>query len=171
MDNEVIIESIQKYVTKENITFLLGVFGSIGTFYALVSRIFLNRVKVELSIIEFVPAKDSVVLYVMFINKSHLPISIINVKLWNRSMIYECVKSPHIVRIDTRTSKNTVIYKEATYNIPFPINLPSLSGTSGYLYFQIPQGNFQLAPKSLTVEVNTNRHRKFQTILSLPENQ
>lgn len=171
MDTNVIIEFIQKYVTKENITFILATIGSLGTLYTLVSKIFLNRVKIELLIIECIPAKKSVVLYMMFANKSHLPISITDVKLWNYSTIYECTKSPHIIRVDTRTSKNTIIYKEATYNIQFPINLPSLSGTSGYLYFQIPQGNFQCDSKSLTVEVNTNRHQKFQTTLSIPKNQ
>lgn len=159
------------YITKENITFILATIGSLGTLYTLISKIFLNRVRIELSIIECISTKKSVVLYMMLTNKSHLPISITNVKLWNYSTIYECIKSPHIIRVDTRTSKKAIVYKEATYNIPFPINLPSLSGTSGYLYFQIPQGNFQCDSRSLTVEVNTNRNQKFQTTLSLPTNQ
>lgn len=170
MNLEIITEFIHIYITKENITFILATIGSLGTICTIISKIFLNRVKLELSIVEYIPAKESVVLYMMFNNKSHLPISITNVKLWNYSTIYECVKSPHIIRVDTRTSKNTIIYKEAIYNIPFPINLPSLSGTSGYLYFQIPQGNFQCDSKSLTVEVNTNRYQKFQTTLSIPKN-
>ncbi len=174
MDTNVIIEVIQKYVTKENITFTLATIGSLGTLYTLISKILLNRVKVECSITEYVPSEDSAILYMMFINKSHLPVSIVDVKLWNHLSVYSCEKSPHIVRIDTREStrkaEKTVIYKEAIYTVQFPINLPSLSGSSGYLYFQIPKGNFQCDSKSLTVELNTNRNQKFQTTLSLPKN-
>lgn len=173
MNTKAIVEFIHEYVTKENITFLLGLFGSAGTFYTFVSKFFLNHVKVECSIAEYVPAKDSVILYMMFINKSHLSVSITDVKIWNRSSAYSCEKAPHIVRIDARNSINkaekTVIYKEAIYAAQFPINLPSLSGSSGYLYFQIPQENFQCDSKSLTVELNTNRNQKYQMTLLLPE--
>lgn len=157
--------------SKENITFILATIGSVGTIYTLISKVFLNRVKIELSVAEYIPAKDSVVLYMMFINKSHLPISITDVRLWNYLTVYSCEKTPHIVRIDTNKATETIIYKEAIYTIPFPINLPSLSGTSGYLYFLIPQENFQCASKSLTVELSTNRHKKLQRTLSLPLNQ
>lgn len=157
--------------SKENITFILATIGSVGTIYTLISKVFLNRVKIELSVAEYIPAKDSVVLYMMFINKSHLPISITDVRLWNYLTVYSCEKTPHIVRIDTNKTTETIIYKEAIYTIPFPINLPSLSGTSGYLYFLIPQENFQCASKCLTVELSTNRHKKLQKTLSLPLNQ
>lgn len=44
------------------------------------------------------------------------------------------------------------------FSLPFPINLPYLSGTSGYLYFLFPQENFEVDAKSLTFELSTNRH-------------
>ncbi len=165
-----VIEFMNKLFTRENVTFALSLFGSAGAFYTFVSKMILNRVKIEVSIIEYVPASDSVILYMMFVNKSHLPITITDVNIWNDSIVYSCSKSPKIVRIDTNGSKITGMHKETIYTLPIPANLPSLSGTSGYLFFQIPQGNFRCDSKSLTVEISTNRHRKFQKTLSLPGN-
>ena len=158
------------FFTKENVTFFLSVLGSLGALYTLISGLIRQHCRINISIIEYVPANNSVILYMMLVNRSHLPVSITDIKIWNRGVIYACEKSPHIVQLVTRKTGETIIYKEAIYSVPFPINLPALSGTSGYLYFEIPQENFECASKSLTVQVNTSRNQKFQKTLLLPEN-
>ena len=156
--------------SKENITFILSVFGSIGALYTLVSTIVNQWARIDVSIVECVPAKDSVILYMMFINKSRLPISITNVMIWNRCTLYSCNSVPTVVKFEKRYTPKEMQYSEAVKSIPLPIHLPSLSGTYGYLYFQIPQGNFECNSKTLTVELSTNRHLKLQKTLSLPGN-
>lgn len=154
---------------KEIILFILSIIGSAGTIYTMIMTIIERHAKIELSIVEHVPAKDSVVLYMMFVNKSHLPISITDVKIWNCGTMYSCVQVPTVVKFYKRSSPTGVDYVEATKSIPLPIQLPSLSGTSGYLYFLIPQENFECTSKTLTVELSTNRHLKLQKTLLLPK--
>lgn len=55
------------------------------------------------------------------------------------------------------------------YTMAFPINLPSLSGTSGYLAFRIPQETLQSVSNDLIVELSTNRRRILKTQLTIPD--
>ncbi len=152
------------------ITFVLACVGSVGTMCSAILTFIRNRVNIDFYIAEHSFTKDSVILYMVFTNKSHLPVSITDVKLWNKCIPYSCCKEPTVVQIYTRKSKNMVIYQEAIKSIPFPITLPCLSGASGYLYFQIPQENFECVANTLTVELNTNRHKTIQRTLSLSQN-
>ena len=154
----------------ETFTFILALIGSIGTAYTVIMSFFCNRISIDFFITEHSIAKDSVILYMVFTNKSRLPISITDVRIWNKCIPYSCSKEPHIVRIETHTFGKNTPYNEITKSLPFPITLPCLAGTSGFLYFQIPQGNFECASNSLTVELSTNRHLTLRKKLSLSEN-
>ncbi|MFR6431863.1 MAG: hypothetical protein ACLUP9_10795 [Waltera sp.] len=154
----------------DTITFILALIGSIGTAYTVIMTFYWHRISIDVSITDHAIAKDTVVLYMVFTNNSRLPISITDVKIWNRCIPYSCVKEPTTVRVDTRTTGKTIVYREAIKSLPFPVTLPCLSGTSGFLYFQIPQENFECASNSLTVELNTNRHWTLRKTLSLSEN-
>lgn len=147
-------------------TFILALIGSIGTAYTTLMAIYWNRISIDMSITDYSFSKDSVILYMVFVNNSRLPISITDIRIWNRCVPYSCVKDPHIVRIITRRVGETITYNESIKSLPFPITLPCLSGTSGYLYFQIPQENFEYASNSLTVELSTNRHLTLRRTLS-----
>lgn len=158
------------YLTKGNITFALALLGSLGTAYTAIMTFYRNRISIDFSIAEYSLDKKSVILYMIFTNNSRLPISITDVRIWNRCISYSCSKEPVVVRIDTRTSRKEIIYKEAIKSLPFPITLPCLSGTSGFLYFQIPQENFECDASSLIVELSTNRHVTLRKKLSLCQN-
>lgn len=170
MNLQTVANFICEYLTKENITFFLSVFGSVGTLFLFVVSLLCKKANIDIKIVECSPSKESVVLYMMFVNKSHLPISITDVRIWNKGIVYSCTPVPTIVRYIRRYTPKEELYFEAIKSIPLPIALLSLSGTSGYFYFQIPQENFECDAKSLTVEVSTNRFLKLEKTLPLPGN-
>lgn len=151
----------------QTFTFILALIGSIGTAYTVIMSFYWNRISIDVSIADYSLSNDCVILYMVFTNNSRLPIAITDVRIWNKCIPYSCSKDPHVVRIITRKNNQNITYKEATKSIPFPVTLPCLSGTSGFLYFQIPQENFEVASKSLTVELSTNRHVTLRKKLSL----
>lgn len=150
----------------DKLTFVLALIGSLGTAYSIIMTFYWHRVSIECNIIEYCPSKDALIAYMFFTNHSRLPISITNICLWNNDVLYNCVHTPEIVQFVSRTSGKQT-YQEAIHSSPLPINLPSLSGTSGYVYFLFPQENFEVSSKSLTVELSTNRHLTLRKTLSL----
>lgn len=151
----------------EILTFVLALIGSLGTAYTTIMTFYWHRISIDFNIIEYCPSKDALVVYMSFTNNSRLPISITDVCVWSNCVSYSCTHTPEIVKTITRTIGKDKTFQEAVHSIPLPINLSSLSGTSGYLYFQIPQGTFECDSKVLTVELSTNRHLKLQKSLSL----
>ena len=154
----------------DKVTFLLGLIGTLGTAYSVLMTFYWNRVDVDFYIADYSATPDSLILYMVFTNNSRLPVSVTDICIWNKAIPYSCRKDPIVVRTYSRQSGKNITYKEALKSLPFPINLPCLSGTSGYLYFQIPQENFECASNSLTVGLSTNRFRKLQKTLELPTN-
>lgn len=148
-------------------TFVLALIGSLGTAYSVIMTFYWHRISIDCNIVEYCPSKDALIVYMSFTNHSRLPISITDIYVWNDCVLYSCVHTPEIVKTVSRTLNNGQTYQEAIHSASLPINLPSLSGTSGYVYFLFPQGNFEVSSKSLTVELSTNRHMTLRKTLSL----
>ena len=155
MDTNAVIEFIQKYVTKENLTFLLGAFGSIGTLYTLLAQ----RQKFSLSIQNYRYKNKSLLLYVTFTNHSRLPISILDISIAQNNICYPCVHIPTVVCEHTRRSGKEIVSHREEFSVQFPISLSSLAGSSGYLYFDRLPENYPDDATTLTVQVSTNRGR------------
>lgn len=151
----------------DKLTFILALIGSLGTAYSVIMTFYWHRVSIDCNIIEYCPTKDALIAYMSFTNNSRLPISITDICIWNDCVLYSCVHTSEIVKFIGRESNNEQVYKEAIHSAPLPINLPSLSGASGYVYFLFPQENFQVSSKSLTVELSTNRYLTLRKTLSL----
>ena len=151
----------------DKLTFILALIGSLGTAYSVIMTFYWHRVSIDCNIIEYCPTKDALIAYMSFTNNSRLPISITDICIWNDCVLYSCVHTSEIVKFIDRESNNEQVYKETIHSAPLPINLPSLSGTSGYVYFLFPQENFQVSSKSLTVELSTNRYLTLRKTLSL----
>lgn len=164
MDFQTIIELFHKLLTKENITFALSVFGSLGTAYTLLSQ----RKKISGSIHYYRYENKGLVLYMSFTNHSHQPISISNVAIVHDSVCYPCVYVPTKVYDSKDWIKNELISHKEIFSISFPISLTSLAGSSGYLYFDTLPDNFPTSPKALTFEVSTSRGKAKRMILSVP---
>ena len=149
------------------ITFILALIGSLGTAYSVIMTFYWHRVSIDCSIAEYCPTKDALVVYMSFTNYSRLPISITNISIWNDCILYSCVHTPEVVKVVSRTHGNEEVYNHPIFSSPLPINIPSLSGTSGYVYFLFPQENWKADTKFLTVELSTNRHLTLRMKLSL----
>lgn len=101
MSLETIVGIIHTYITKENITFLLSVFGSLGTLYTLLAQ----RKNLSLSIQSYRYNNKSLLMYVAFTNRSRLPISVLNVSILQDEVCYPCVYVPTVVCEHTRRSE------------------------------------------------------------------
>lgn len=166
MSIESIIESAIQLFTKDNITFCLAVFGSIGTAYT----IFLQRRKFSLSIKYYSFKNKSLLMYVSFTNNSHLPISILNVSIVIDNVCYPCVYVPTKVIDYTHRIGKEIVGKKEIMSIQFPISLLALAGSSGYLYFDKLPDTYPDDPKEVTVEVSTSRGKAKRIKLSIPLN-
>ena len=151
----------------ETLSLILAIIGSLGTAYSVIMTIYWNRISIDFNIVEYSPAKDCLIAYMSFTNKSRLPISITDIRIWNSCIQYSCNHTPEIVKIVSRNVGNKQACQETIFSTALPINLPCLSGTSGYVYFLFPQENFAIDAKSLTVELSTNRHLTLRRTLSL----
>lgn len=159
----IITEFIHTYITKENITFLLGVFGSFGTLYTLLAQ----RKNLSLSIQSYCYSNNSLLMYVAFTNRSRLPISVLNVSILQDKICYPCVYAPTIVCKHTHRSGKEIVSQREEFSVQFPISLASLAGSSGYLYFDRLPENFPDAATTLTVQVSTNRGKAMKMKLSV----
>lgn len=148
-----IIELLNKLLSKENITFALSVFGSLGTIFAIISQ----RKKLSVSMNYYNYKDRSVIMYVSFINQSHLPISITGVSIVIDKVCYPCVYVPTKVLDYTHKIGKEVVGRKEILSIQFPISLSSLAGTSGYLYFDTLPNTYPYDPKTLTLQVTSNR--------------
>ena len=155
---------INTYFTKENITFLLAVIGSLGTIYSMIAQ----HKNISLSIVSYSYKNKTLLMYVAFTNCSRLPISILNVSIVLDKICYPCVYIPTTVVEHTRHSGKELLSYREELSIQFPVSLSSLAGTSGYLYFDKLPDNYPNAPTTLTLEVSTNRGQAMKMKLSVP---
>ena len=161
---ETIIEAVLTCITKENIAFLLGAFGSLGTLYTL----FAQRKNISLSIQSYNYENKSLLMFVSFTNHSRLPISILNLSIIQDKVCYPCVYITTKVCEHVRRSGKEIIGYREEFSIQLPISLASLAGSSGYLYFDKLPENYPDDAKTLTVQVSTNRGRAKKMKLSVP---
>lgn len=155
---------INKICTRDNLTLILSVFGTLGTLCTLFSK----RRNFSISAHYYNYKNESLLMYVAFTNKSQLPITITNVSLVIDSVCYPCAYVPtKVIDYTHRIGKEIVSHKELM-SIQFPISLAALAGTSGYLYFDTLPSNYPNTPSELTLEVSTSRGKAKRIKLSVP---
>lgn len=81
----------------DKLTFILALIGSLGTAYSVIMTFYWHRVSIDCSIAEYCPARDSLIVYMSFTNRSRLAISITDICIWNGCVLYSCVHTPEIV--------------------------------------------------------------------------
>lgn len=162
------VEKLLSLFTRDNITFVLSVVGSFGTAYTIFHNFVINRKNLNVRIIGHRYADEkSLLLYVAFENKSRLPISITGISVMVNSIWYSRFEPSIVVLEETTRTGKTVTSHHEFQNLPLPINLPSLGGTSGYVYFETPEANFQLDTTQLKFLINSNRGKVIEKKLSL----
>lgn len=107
------------------------------------------------------------IIYVAFDNKSRLPISITDISVKINGIYYPCVQPPIVVCKESEKINGVITFRKEHISLAMPINIASLSGTSGYICFEFPPNVFQAAATQLIFSVVSNRGKVFEKTLSL----
>lgn len=77
------------------------------------------------------------------------------------------LKPPIIAYEETKKVNGAVVSHRAISSLSIPINISSLSGTSGYICFEFPEVSFPSDATELTFSVSSNRGKVFEKKLPL----
>lgn len=162
MDVFNVLNKLTSIFTIQNVSFLLSFIGTVGTALNVIN----SRKNLKLKLRFFKADKDKklALAYIQFENKSNSSILITDVNLIINDVPYPCQKLPEVVQTTFRKIGSENFYHEI-YNIPFPIQLSGLGGTSGYLLFEIPQYVEEKDRPNITFQVATNRGRSKKYLL------
>ena len=158
-----------QYLTRENITLALAIFGSAGTLISWISRIVSSRKSVSISIGRIYEPDKCFSCFLIFENKSRLPISITSISVLIDGVSFPCVSIPHAAYTITEKTGSTVTRYKEFPGLSMPLNLSGLSGSSGFLDFDIPQEYLQKLSTPLILQVATNRGRLKQIQLEFED--
>lgn len=162
------MDKLTSLLTRENITLSLAIFGSASSVFTWLYSFVVNRKNIQFHIIgQRYSDSESLLLYMSFINKSRLPISITAISVKDNNALYSCQEIPITTLEETTRCGNKVISHHEYKSMPLPITISGLSGTSGYVYFEFPEAKPQLDATRLTFRVSTNRGKAVEKTLSL----
>lgn len=162
-----VIEFVTKYVTLDNITFVLALIGSLGTVW----NIFQSRKHIDVTINSVLYSKEQqkLAIHAQFLNKSHLPIAISNVCIVISENAFYCVKEPIVAFSNAHRRLGETLIKDF-YTQPFPLQMIGLGGVAADLVFELPQGTNIDFSIPQTLQVATNRGRSMELKLLLHPN-
>lgn len=78
-----------------------------------------------------------------------------------------CLQPPIIAYEETKKVNGAVVSHRSISSLSIPINISSLSGTSGYICFEFPEVSFPSNATELTFSVSSNRGKVFEKKLPL----
>lgn len=158
---------ITTYITKENITFVLATIGSLGTIVTWIVLLMKNRVNFSVKTNGYFSSSKGLLLHVQIINNSRLPLNITGFSISVQSTeIFASAISRKV--FESKVKHNGVIVEhEKQYSLPLPISLASLYGTSGYVYFEYPEGMSPHLANTVTVKVYANQSKVVEKVLLL----
>lgn len=162
------IDKILALFTRDNITLILAIWGALGSFASWVYTFASQRKNISVRIIEN-DITEACLFYILFENKSRLPIAITNISLLVDSKEVYCEPISTLAFEYTRRSKGEVVERIQRYTLALPITLSSLGATSGYVYFDTAPDEQLLSSRSATLKIYTNRGKAFQKKLELSD--
>lgn len=169
MDSQTFKDMLSKYLTRDNLTLALAIFGSAGTFISGFTSYLRSRKSFQIKIERICKFGNSIVAYITILNKSHFPISISDISLKFDKNLYPGCHIP-LRHITTSVTKDgNCISSHDCVSMPFPVNIGGLSGSSGYLIFDIPEALQENLKTPLTFQVSSNRGRPIQMQLTFSE--
>lgn len=157
-------------LTRENITLALAILGSLGTLFTWAYNFLQNRKNISVHIVGHRYSdfdENSFLLYMSFVNNSRIPISITSISINVDGIYHSCQEIPITTFEETTRCKDKILSHHEYKSMPLPIALAGLSGTSGYVYFEFPEGKLQSDATHLIVQVSTNRGKAIEKKLSL----
>ena len=146
-----------KFLTKENITLLLAVLGSLGTLISWIYIYICNKKSVKIHLLLYKKGELGCLCYMSFENLSRLPISITRIQIEENENYYDCQMIPDIALTSSRSQNGEIYHRKVDYTEQIPINIAPLSSRSGYVYFPLHKFSCENPPIPLSFQVNTNR--------------
>ncbi|WP_133967266.1 hypothetical protein [Eubacterium limosum] len=170
------LNMIQNLITKENITFILSIIGSVLSTYLAINKYHSESSKIDVVVTDYFCSKNEMTkqlfIYFIIINKSKMPISITSIDLltwdvpsWDKVTTDSKVLSFHSYEKETELYRRHSS-KDGFINIinstSLPVSLDSFASISGYFCFN----TFKVEPiiiahKPIQVTFNTNRNKNF----------
>lgn len=160
-----------EFFTKENITFILGLIGSLGTAVTFIKSLINNRTNFSIKAVTFETAEKGILTYLMFINNSHKPITITSLSICVNGIFYPAILTPEEVRRTINTIGKEIVGAHYEYSTSFPIALTGEYSTSGYIFFPLPKGISVPSAKMFSLKVCTNRGTAVEKLLELNDVQ
>lgn len=162
------IEKLCSFISRDNITLILAVFGSFGTLINWISSFISNRRNLDIRIVGYrQDAPHALLLYMSFMNNSRLPISISDISIEIEGVRHSCQKIP-ITALEEEIRRNGhSLFHYVHKTMEFPISISGLNGTSGYAYFSFPEATLQSGATRLNFLISTNRGKAIETSLEL----
>lgn len=158
-----ILNSVEEIVTFENITFLLGLIGSVGTAWQVIqSR---RKIRLSLPYFGYSAEKQLALAYIQFDNLSNSAVSITDVSIVINGITYPCNKLPTIVASSDRKIGGKTVSSDSLYNMSLPVCLSGYGGSSGYFVFQIPLESVPPDSTRRTFLISTSRGSSFRVEL------
>ncbi len=158
-----ILNSVKEIVTFENITFLLGLIGSVGTAWQVIqSR---RKIRLSLPYFGYSAEKQLALAYIQFDNLSNSAVSITDVSIVINGITYPCNKLPTIVASSDRKIGGKTVSSDSLYNMSLPVCLSGYGGSSGYFVFQIPLESVPPDSTHRTFLISTSRGSSFRVEL------
>lgn len=144
-------------LTKDNITFILAVFGSLGTLISWTFSLISTRKSINVRISKAYLYDNSILLHILIDNKSRLPITITRISLVIGNNIFSTFDTQTQIYRGERKCKGEVLSVNTIYSPTFPIEIGSLGGTNCYPYFELSPEAFETLSTELTLQFHTNR--------------
>lgn len=146
-------EIIISFLTRENITLAIAIFGAVGAVCNWVQKQIDNKVSMDVHLLKAFKPGRSFVVYLSFQNRSRLPISINSVSVLIDGSAYQCELVPH----SAFKKYNSGVLVSEIKTMTFPVNLSPLSGSAGFVEFAAPEEELRKLSTHLTLQVSTNR--------------
>ena len=167
MKYEMLVSNLKSIFTRDNVTFVLALMGAIGSFCTFI----MQRKKIRITIQRFGYKDGILLMYLSYVNLSHLSVSITNVNLIFEGVSYPCAYEPTLAQTYTHKIGKEIVTRRDDFTTALPLNLSALAGSSGYIYFGNLPGNFLEHPDTIELEVGTNRGRAIKMKLKVPDKE
>lgn len=158
---------MRELFTKENITFLLGLIGAIGTAVTFIKSLINNRTNFAIKTVKFNVGEKGILSYMMFLNNSYSPIAITSISICINSIYYPAILAPEEVCHTVHRSGNEITDTHSEYSIAFPIVLGGQYAISGYVYFPLPKGTVVPDARIFSLKVCTSNGMAVEKLLEL----
>lgn len=144
-------------ILKSNVSFILGLIGSLWAAIDVCLTIFRSRVRIGIKIVAYHPSGDCLFVFVSITNRSHLAVSVSEISAKIDGEDVPCSLYPYVVCYRKLPGNLGRGQSEPVRSLAFPLNLTPLGGVAGYLYFRTSRPIAQPLSKRLSLSTHTNR--------------